>query len=48
MKYQPSQEAKMRMAMKKNEHDVKKQMKGFCSNPFCMYCKVINPLPSEV
>ena len=40
MKIEPSKEAKIRMGIKKAEHDTKKASKGFCSNPFCIYCKV--------
>jgi len=33
------EEAKDRISIKQAEHDVKKSIKGFCSNPYCMYCK---------
>lgn len=32
-------EAKERIAGKKATHDAKKSIKGFCSNPYCVYCK---------
>lgn len=31
--------AQERIQMKRIDHDVKKEMKGFCSDPFCWYCE---------
>lgn len=31
-------DAAIRLAIKRAEHDAKKELKGFCSNPFCSYC----------
>ena len=31
--------AKERVTAKRIDHDVKKELKGFCSNPFCRYCE---------
>ena len=31
-------ESKIRLSIKKAEHDAKKSIKGFCSNPYCYYC----------
>ena len=30
---------KNRVAMKKASHDARKIIKGFCSNPYCSFCK---------
>lgn len=31
-------DAAIRLAIKRADHDAEKEVKGFCSNPFCLYC----------
>ena len=38
-KYKPTEEAKNRIKIKQAQHDAEKSIKGFCSDPYCIYCK---------